>query len=325
MNDAPADPNAADFGESGLRHALARGDRVLASVAPVLRHLLVHDDQTLFSDDILARMRGMLADLARQLAGALNHAAGKAAISPTDDPVLPMLLAALPEVPGLLGHLHALALESQMGERLNRRVGLDPVLSPLAQALIASPDPETAAWAMKALAAQARFVQAQRRMQLPLGELPGDLLHGVLAGLHASMAEHMPDPAASAAAGRAEADIRANYDEAASRLGLMAGLISGMGAGALAALSVLHAGLAMFATALAQAHGGAGGRTRDFVVLCLQEGQALRLALSLRAAGLKLPMIEENLLALHPGAAVPAGLRRLGAERAAALLNECRP
>jgi hypothetical protein len=33
---------------------------------------------------------------------------------------------------------------------------------------------------MNLLAAQARFGQAQRRMRLPLAELPGDLLHGAL-------------------------------------------------------------------------------------------------------------------------------------------------
>ena len=307
MNEAPAEPSGEDTGATGLRGDLARGDRAIAAVAPVLRHLLVHDDQSLFGDDIVARIRGMLDDMARQLVEVLALAECDA------NPVgrTASLAAALPEVPGLLGHLHTLALEFQTSERLQQRLGLDPVLSPLLQALIASPDSDTAAVAMKLLAAQARFVQLQRRMQLPLAEIPGELLHGVLAKL---------GDAAEAGA----ASVRAHYDEAATRQGLIARLVSAMGSGALAALALPHAGVAIFATALAQAHGQATPQLREFSVLCLQDGQAVRLALALRAAGVKRAGVEENLLALNPDGELPEAVFRVSAERAAALLNDGR-
>ena len=56
----------------------------------------------------------------------------------------------------LLSHVHSLALEWQLTERLQSRIALDPVLPPLVQALIASPEPATAELAMQFLAAQAR-------------------------------------------------------------------------------------------------------------------------------------------------------------------------
>ena len=285
-----------------LRHDLARGDAAIGSITPVLRQLLGHGDLGLFGDDVLARLRGMLADLVRQLAGAEAGDAARTAL----------LALTLPEVPGLLAHLHALALEGQVSDKLHKHLGLDPVLSPLLQALIASPDGETAAQAMKLLAAQSRFVQTQHRMQLPLGELPGELLHGVLAALGNQ--------------GQADtrAAIRTDYDESATRLGLIGHLVSRMGPGALAALALPHAGVAIFATALAQAHGGAEVGLREFSILCLQERQALRLALSLRATGVTSPCLAENLAALHPDCEVPEMVFRVSPQRAAELLNESR-
>jgi hypothetical protein len=277
--------------ESGLRLHLARGDAVIGSAAPVLRHLLLHQDSALFGDDVLARLRAMLADLARQLAG--SREAGEQATG-----------LALLEVPGLVAHLHALALEWAMTLRLQERLGVDPVLSPLMQALIGSSQSEVAARAMQALAAQARFAQNARRMQLPLAELPAELLHAVLATL--------PE------GGAGKAELRAQYDEGATRIGLLAQVVSGMGAGAMAALALGHAGVALFAAALAQV----GDDSRDHALLAMQDGQQARLALALRAGGLKVATITENLLALHPFASVPDGLARLGAERAGELLAE---
>jgi hypothetical protein len=54
------------------------------------------------------------------------------------------------------------------------------VLSPLVQELVAAKEGDMAALAMTVLAAQARFMQHHRRMELPLGELPGDLFHKAL-------------------------------------------------------------------------------------------------------------------------------------------------
>ena len=159
-------------------------------------------------------------------------------------------------------------------------------------------------------AGQARFVQAQRRMQLPLGELPGDLMHTALTALH-GMAGDRADIAQAA-----EARIRAEYDEGRSRLGLMARLITGMGGGATAALAVTHAGVGMFLSAMALA----SGQDRDLAALATNEGQLARLALALRASGLKPGAVEEQFVSLHPEVALPEGFDQLGPDRAAALL-----
>ena len=161
---------AANTGVEGiLRGELARSDRALAGVGPVLRHLLVSEGQSLLSDAVVARVRGMLSNLAAQMlgnsaaVGVLDEAAGR-----------------LAEDAALLGHLHALALESQLTERFAHRLSLDPVLSPLLQELIAADEPAVATLAMNSLTAQARFIQGQRRMELPLSELPAHLLDKVL-------------------------------------------------------------------------------------------------------------------------------------------------
>lgn len=290
---------------AALHDELAHGDATLQSATPVMRHLLSGAQHAIFADEIVARVRGTIADLAHQLLCAANSS------EPVthDQSTLDALGDALIEIPGFLGHLHALALEAQLAERLRERLSLDPVLPPLLQALLASADATTSALAMTLLAAQARFVQTQRRMQLPLNELPADLLHGALLAMRA-LAEAEPEASA------AEAVIRASYDESRTRLALIARLVMGMGGGAVAALSLSHGGAAIFATALAIA----SGQDRDVVVLSTSEGQAVRLALTLRAAGVKQSEIEEQLLTLHPGIALPAGWHMLSADHAAEIL-----
>jgi hypothetical protein len=56
------------------------------------------------------------------------------------------LIAVLSESPAFLGHVHALVLEWQLTELLQARLALDPVLSPLLQALIGSSEETTAGW-----------------------------------------------------------------------------------------------------------------------------------------------------------------------------------
>ena len=294
-----------DSAEEDLRAQLARGDVLAGTVAPVLRHLLANDDNSLFSDEIMARVRGMVSHLARQLLG--HHPGeeqGEAALSALSD--------ALIANPPLLTHVHAMALEWQLAERLQSSLAIDPILSPLLQALISSPDGETGALAMKFLASQARFCQTQRRMQLALPELPADLLHSALMSLRAiSGMDTESDAFASA-----ETAIRASYDEGGSRLGLLSRLVTGMGMGALAALSIRHAGVAIFLSALAIG----SGQDRDAVVLSTTETQLARLALALRAAGLKPEAVQEELYAMNPGFALPEGFELIGQDRAAAIL-----
>ena len=319
MNEAAVNLSSEESVETAMREQLVAGDAALGTIVPILRHLLANDDHSVFSDEIIARVRGMFADVARQLLDAAAQASGASDDVVHDaarDPArLNALAASISESPPFLGHVHAVALEGQLTERLQTRLALDPVLSPLLQALIASADGETAGTAMKLLASQARFVQSQRRMRLPLSELPGDLLHGALLAMRTHAGE---EAAADCAAAQAEAAIRASFDEARSRGGLIARLVTGMGGGAVAALSLTHAGVAIFLTALAFAT----GQDRDLAVLSTNEGQLARLALALRAAGLKSSAIEEQFLALHPDAALPAGLARMGADRAAAILSQ---
>lgn len=296
-------------GESArLEAMLAQGDAVLGTIAPILRHLLAHDDHSMFSDEIVARVRGMAADVARQLLDALD---GEELRAPMDDPATDELAQLLTGSSPFLCHVHALALEWQLTERLQVQLALDPVLSPLLQALVGSSEPATSGIAMNLLAAQARFCQAQRRMQLPLGELPGDLLHGALLALRTHAATD--DTRAEAA----EKAIRSDYDEGHGRLGLISRLVTGMGGGMIAALTVEHAGAAIFLSALATA----SGQDRDTAVLATSEGQGARLALALRAAGLKPQAVEEQFLTLNPHATLPRGIDRFGAHRAAEILS----
>jgi hypothetical protein len=295
--------------EDVLRDELQHGDSMIESVAPILRHLLTNDDHSLFSDEIVARVRGMMDHLARQLLDALIDAGSEQGSRDHGTEVIAQVMAELVERSALLTHAHALAIEFSLTERLHARLSLDPVLSPLLQSLIASSETGVSAAGMALLAAQARFVQAQRRMQLPLTELPADLFFAALQALRGVEAE----PAATA---MAETMFRAQYDEGRSRLGLLSRLVLGMGGGATAALSVTHAGTALFLTALSLG----SGQDRDLTVLATNEAQLARLALALRAAGLRPDAIEEQFLSLHPDVSMPEGFSQLGADRAAALL-----
>lgn len=294
--------------EDALRQDLARGDAVIESVAPVLRHLLSSEDHSVFRDEFVAATRGMLTDLTRQLLEGLSVEG-----NPTDQNA--ELSAALVErfvdEPELLGHVHALALEAQLALRLEARLGLDPVVSPLLQALLASSDEHVSALAMGLVAAQARFVQNQRRMQLPLGELPGDLLHRVLIAFRDVVSGQ--DTAEGC-----EAAVRAAFDESRSRLGFLSRLVTGMGGGATAGLSLGHAGAAIFLTALSQA----SGEEREKVALIVSQEQLTRLALALRAAGIKPDGIVQQLEILQPDARLQAYLEHLGTDQAATLLAQ---
>ena len=293
--------------EAILRDELAREARALAAVVPVLRHLLSSDADALVSDAILARVRGMIHDLAAQL---LAAEAGRDPVtrgSGFEDPAaLDQLAAQLMPDEALLGHCHALAAESLIAGRLQKRHALDPVLSPLLQELIASEDADVASLAMGALAAQSRFVQSQRRMELPLGELPAELFHALVAQVQA----WAPDSAALVR-------LQAGYDEAATRIGLLARLVAAMRRGALAGLALDHAGLALFASTL----GVAARVPREAAVLACHEGQGLRLAFMLRAAGLMPSAIERQLLMVEPAGRLPRGLAEMSPEHAAALVQ----
>jgi hypothetical protein len=299
--------------DAALREDLAQGDAMIRSVAPIMQHLLASDRHSLFADEIVARVRGGVYDIARQLLDALATAQGSAERVEHAEENLAPFVEALSNVPGLVSHLHALSLEFQLAERLHDRLALDPVLPPLVQALLASTEAATSSLAMNLLAAQVRFQQSQRRMQAPIAELPADLMHAVLVVLR-GMADADSDSEVVARA--AEASIRERYDESRTRLGIVARLVTAMGGGAIAALNLTHAGVAVFTTALALC----SNQDRDLIVLATNEGQVARFALSLRAAGIKPSAIGEQIVALHPDIALPDGFEGIGADRAAALL-----
>lgn len=311
MTDGSAQISAARGVEAILLGDLASGDAVLATVTPIMRHLLDGGGGTIFGDAVIAGVRGMAADLARQLLDAAASFEGQIERREHAASSIAELVAALTISPALIGHLHALALEWKLAQSLQARLSLDPVLSPLVQSEMASPDAERAALAMRFLAAQARFCQDQRRMQLPLTELPGDLLHGALLALR-----NVPLPGGEADAQKAEALIRISYHESRTRLGLASRFVVGMADNGLSALSVSNAGSALFLTALSLA----SSQDRDLVSLMADESQLARLALSLRACGLKQPAVEEQFLTLHPDISLPEGFDRISADQAAALL-----
>ncbi|MGZ3173928.1 MAG: hypothetical protein ACXWI4_01715 [Croceibacterium sp.] len=296
--------------ETLLRDELAQGDAMLSTATPILRHLLVNEDQALFSDEVVARVRGMLADVAQQLLHALAEAASVADRAPFIAEREETLAVALANEPAFLAHVHSLTIEARLTLQLQERSHVDPVLCPLLQELVASRDDVLAGTAMAALAAQARFIQHLRRMTLPLDELPADLLHIAILELRATAGESEDSVAA------AERGLREAFDESRGRLGVISRLLIRMGRSATRALDVDHAGLAIFATSLAMA----SGQARDSVVLSFSDRQFARLALSMRAAGLKQPAVEKQFLYLHPDILLPDGFAKLTSDRAAKML-----
>lgn len=300
--------------EDILREELDRADAMIATARPILRHLVANDDQGLFNDEAVTRIRGMMTHVATQLlfvqAGVVEALDPAAYAAEREED----LVQALFEEGAFLAHAHALTLEAQIAERLRARGGIDSVLTPLIQELAAAKEGETAALAIAVLAAQARFMQQQRRMELPLGELPGDLLHAALVLLRAL-------GGSDEQAVEVERRVQGSYDEGCSRLGLLTRLIMTLGPKATRALSIDHAGLALFATALALA----SGQERELTVLSFADRQFARLALGLRAAGLRQQAVEEHFLYLHPEVALPEGFDSLRPDRAAALLAGSRP
>ncbi|MHA7818416.1 MAG: hypothetical protein ACX930_02090 [Erythrobacter sp.] len=295
--------------EAILKDELARGNRALRSVAPVISHMLEASGPSLVSDAIVARLRGMLADIARQLLVAGREGAGRGVVDPDD---IDSLAEALAADSAIIGHLYALAMEGHLTDRLEHRASLDPVLSPLLQELIASDKPATAELAMNTLAAQSRFIQSQRRMELALAELPSELFLAVLTQFEAAKLA-MDPPAIS----RALVALKRQYDEGAGRIGLLARLVSSMHGGAVASLQIEHAGLALFVSAIA----GLTKQSRDLAVFACHEGQSARLAISLRAAGLGAEGIETQLILLGSGGGLPADMASMPPERAQALLS----
>ncbi|MFN3988842.1 MAG: hypothetical protein ACK4IS_01145 [Erythrobacter sp.] len=284
-----------------LAHEVARSARTASAALPVLRHLLASDGPTLVNEAVVARVRGMLRDLAAQI---IAGGRGGPAAGERGPDALDALAEHLAQDDALLAHVHALALEGQLAERFEQRLSLDPVLSPLLQELIASDDAMVAELAMTTLAAQARFLQSQRRMELPLHELPADLLRAALEQ-----------------GGSTDHAVLASYDESATRLALLARLIKAMRRAVVACLAFDRAGLALFAEGLA----AQAGIARSHAVLACHDGQAVRLALALRAADCDLAGIERQLLLISAPGPELAEIAALTPQQARARLADAFP
>lgn len=90
-----------------------------------------------------------------------------------------------------------------------------------------------------------------------------------------------------------------------------------MKAGVHACFSLEHAGMALFTSGLASKI----RQPRELVVLACHEQQMARLALTLRAAGLKPDQLARQLLLLHGEVALPERFSELGSEQALELLT----
>lgn len=307
MSAQPASPV-----ETILCDELAHGDAVLGSLAPILGHLVATPANALFNDQVVATLRGCATFVATKLLEAQAIAAG------ADDPHgfartgSEGLAAALLAEPAFLLHCHAQIIECQTAKRLQQRNSVDPVLPSLLQSLIASKDEKTAQLAMAALAGQARFMQQQQRMELPLEELPGPVFDAAIKVWREFVGAEEADHAV-----KAEMKLRSNFNEATARIGLLSRLIELLGKDRSKALSIGSAGISLFATALA----AATGQSRQVAMLATSEQQMGRLALSLRAAGLSTAQIEEVFLHLHPETTLPEGFDALRSDRAGQLLS----
>jgi hypothetical protein len=293
---APIPP---DSTEHPLRAALARGDALRARSGPALQHLVAVQDCSLISEAVVAQVGGMLRHLADQIVD------GRAVADPAAarERVIDSLL----RIDALREHCQALALEWRLAVRLEAEAAVDPVLTPLLQTLVADTDAGVGALAMAVLAAQARFAQAQRRVQLPLAELPAELFHAVMLAAREMSGEGDEDYA------RAETRLRAAYDEGAGRLSLLARLMSVAGAIPSPLPAIEDAGVALWLSAVA----ARSGQDRDRTACAVADPSLGRLLLTLRAAGVAPAEAERQALRTQPDAVLPRGLQDIGTREAA--------
>lgn len=297
---------------SDLRETLVSGERIRGAALPVLRHLLGQSDPVMYCDAALAKIRGMLRDLARNLLAARAGAAGLHEVQGFVEAEEGTLVAMLAADDAILAHAHALALETVLTERLQEAASLDPVVSPLLQQLIAAGDEDQAASAMEVLAAQARFLQHQQRMELSPEDLPEKLFLNALLVMRAHAGSHDPD------AQEAERSLRDARRSAPNRLTLIDGLLADASGTKAQTLSVSGAGVAIFLSALARA----SGQDRSKLVLALFARDSIYPALAMRVAGLESGQIETQLAMLGVDRLTELDLAAISGERAADLLAD---
>jgi hypothetical protein len=290
-----------------LRAQLARSDALAGTVLPILRHLVSNESGAVFGDEVIARVRAMMVQLTGELLAVVRSGAQEPGIDRSEED---KLFAALLTTPDLLAHLHAQALEWALTARLEARCGVDPVIPPLLQERIASPKAAVHSPAARLLAAQAQWCQAQRRMTITLDALPGEALHATLLAMRSALQGH-------AGVDHAQAQIRAAYDEGATRLGLVARLVSELPDDGAAALELEYAGAALFITALSLR----AGQPRDDVSLSLHQPHLTRLALTLISAGLTPSAAERQIALVHEQAQLAPVYDAIRPQEAADILH----
>lgn len=305
MIDQAVHPANTQAAEAALRRDLVRGDAAAASALPMLRYLVAADQSAALSEEILARVRGILSDIAGQLLDALIGSADRRAHASDE---IAVLTRAFLDDAALLAHVHAVALEWQLTERLQERLALDPVASPFVRDRIASGD----ASARGFLSAQARWSQGQRRMALSVAELPEVVLEAVLAILRALVGA---EPVLSERASAVEREVRSSHAAVSNRLIWAERMVADLDPAV--ALSISQCGVTLFLSALALA----SGQVRDATVMATLPDQQARLALTLIAAGAPADVTEEQIRLIHGGTKLPVGLAGIEEWRAASILT----
>jgi len=306
-------------GDAWLASGLARASAALDSTAPILRHLVLQEDRDVFGDAVIAHVRGMVADVARQLSLALCEAGGAGeGVVPSEIDVA-AFSALLCGNGVFLAAMHGQALEWQLAQRLEQDHGVDMAVAPLIADAVAAQDGARSALAMAVLVAQSRFCQAQRRMQLPLDELPQDLFRIALGTLqaHAHERSEQDREEARSRAIIAERSLRLRFDAERGRNALLRRLVDALPVPH-DALNPLRAGPALFLTALARAMHA----PREDAALLLAPAQMTRLVLVMRSAGVDGAALRATLGVFHPETVVPKDLDAMPPETAAACLAQ---
>ncbi|MEP2736330.1 MAG: hypothetical protein ABJP34_08520 [Erythrobacter sp.] len=283
----------------GVRGNLARDDHALASVVPVLAHVLAHPGEPLVSDEVIARMRGLFTGIAREFPTSVDVAATDA------------FATVLTENGDLISHCYAAGVEGAITQSLSENHGIDPALPALVQELIGSKDAQIAELAMAFMIAQSRFAEGQRRNTANLFELPPELFDAAVSAWCA-----WADEGGFADINSAETKLRSSYDEGSTRLGLINGLLSAIGGGSQVFSEIETAGLAMFASAIAKD----SGQPRELVILSCQTQQSLRLALTLKASSRSSEAILRQFAFVGRGIALPPDFDEWSAEQASDIL-----
>lgn len=315
MNDPTMEGQSAANIADEASASLLRAGALAAPTGPILRQLLTGERDGLFSDAIIARTSAMISHLAHQMAFAVVEAAEEAeplgAAAAEAEILADALAEQLRDVSDVLGHVHALCVESTLADMLHERAAIDPALPPLLKDLLTNQDAEIAAAAMHVLAAQARFLHHSRRMELPLGELPGELFAlclSLIGGLGTI------DPGQREAV---RSMLAANYDEGGARTSQIARLAMLAHDDSTQKPSLPNSGLAIFASWLALDV----GKPRDDTILAIGQRDLSRLVLMMRAADLSEAAMQGVVAILAPHGTLDPALASLAPEEARQLLS----